>query len=217
MVIFGNTECCVREDWDSARGSARRKDADVVGRGDKRRARRLRARGTDRVEDFVAWVLTTFAAATVLLAVGIGQLGHNATLARANAEAAARTPARATLLEDVDGTLPGDGSRPRTALARWTAPDGHETRGRVIITTRRAIGDTVPVWVDRAGHLVPAPMTASSATVVGWTWGVAVVVGGWATLALLWTVVRAWTARRNGAAWAREWALVEPSWSGRVP
>jgi hypothetical protein len=189
----------------------------VVGRGDKRRARRLRARGTDRIEDFVAWVLTTCAAATVLLAVAIGQLGYDATQVRASAEAATRTPARAKLLEDVDGTLSGDSSRPRTALARWTAPDGRETQGRVIITTRHAIGDTVPVWMDRTGRLVPAPMTASSATVVGWTWAVAVVLGGWATLALLWTAVRAWTARRNAAGWAREWALVEPSWSGRVP
>jgi hypothetical protein len=29
--------------------------------------------------------------------------------------------------------------------------------------------------------------------------------------------VRAATARHNAAAWAREWALVEPTWSGRVP
>jgi len=187
----------------------------VVGGGDRRQARC--ARTTDRVEDFVAWALTTCAAATVLFAVAIGQLGHDATLARASAEAAARTPARAELLEDVDGALVADGSRPRTALARWTAPDGHETQGRVIVSTRHAVGDTVPVWLDRAGRLVPAPMTASSATVVGWTWGVAVVLGGWAALALVWTGVRAWTARRNAAAWAREWALVEPSWSGRVP
>jgi hypothetical protein len=189
----------------------------VLRRGDRRWARRLRARTTDRIEDFVAWVLTTCAAATLLLSVAIGQLGYDATLARASVEAAARTPARAELLEDMDGTVPGDGSRPRTALARWTAPDGHETQGRVIVSSRYAIGDTVPVWLDRTGRLVPAPMTASSAAVVGWTWGVAVVLGGWATLALVWTGVRAWTARRNAAAWAREWALVEPSWSGRVP
>jgi hypothetical protein len=36
-------------------------------------------------------------------------------------------------------------------------------------------------------------------------------------LVLLWTGVRALTAHRNAAAWAREWALVEPGWSGRVP
>ncbi|HEY0813347.1 MAG TPA: hypothetical protein VGE11_08680 [Pseudonocardia sp.] len=187
----------------------------MVGRGD--RARGLRARTTDRFEDVVAWALTTCAAATVLLAVAIGQFGSDATLARANAEAAARTPARAELLEDVDGVLVADGSPPRTAPARWTAPDGRVTQGRVIVSSPHASGDTVPIWLDRTGRLVPAPMQASSATVVGWTWGVAVVLGGWAMLALLWTGVRGWTARRNAAGWAREWALVEPSWSGRVP
>lgn len=189
----------------------------MVGRGDRRRIRQLRARGTDRVEDFVAWVLTTGAAATVLLAFAVGQLGYEATLARSSAESAARLPARAELLEDGGGTLLADGSRPRTALARWTAPDGRETEGRVIVTARHAIGDTVPVWLDRTGRIVAAPITAASASVVGWTWGVAVALASWAALALLWTGLRAWTARRNASAWAREWALVEPMWSGRVP
>lgn len=189
----------------------------AVGRGARRRARGLRARGTDRFEDLIAWMLTTCAGATVLLAAMIGQLGYDHTLARAETEAAARTPARAQLLEDVDGTLLADGSRPRTALARWTAPDGHQTQGRVVVATRHTVGDSVPVWVDHSGRIVAAPITGASAAVVGWTWGVAVVLAGWALLALVWTGVRAWTARSNAAAWAREWALVEPSWSGRVP
>jgi len=46
---------------------------------------------------------------------------------------------------------------------------------------------------------------------------VAITLGGWAVLALVWTTVRAATARRNATAWAREWAVVEPDWSGRVP
>ena len=189
----------------------------AVGRGARRRARGLRARGTDRFEDLIAWMLTTCAGATVLLAAMIGQLGYDHTLVRAETEAAARTPARAQLLEDVDGTVLADGSRPRTALARWTAPDGHQIQGSVVIATRHTAGDGVPVWLDHDGRIVGAPMTGASATVVGWTWGVAIVLAGWALLALLWTGVRAWTVRNNAAAWAREWAVVEPSWSGRVP
>jgi hypothetical protein len=177
----------------------------------------MRARGTDRLEDLVAWLLTACAAGVVVLGVVIGQLGFEHTLARSRDELATRSPARAELLEFVDGTSMADGGRPRTALARWTAPDGHETRGRVIVSTRRVIGDAVPIWLDRAGHLVPAPITAGSASIVGWTWGGAVALAGWAVLVLLWTGVRAWTAHHNTAAWAREWALVEPSWSGRVP
>jgi hypothetical protein len=181
------------------------------------RARSLRARGTDRFEDLVAWVLTSCAAGVVLLAMAVGQAGAAHTLDRSRAEAEARTPARAELLENVDGAVLADGSRSRNALARWTGPDGRLAQGRVAVTSQHAVGDTVSIWTDRTGRLVPAPTKPSAATAVGWTWGVAVTLGGWAVLALLWVAVRAATARRNAATWAREWAVVEPDWSGRVP
>jgi len=188
-----------------------------VRRGTRRTGRWPGARGTDRFEDLVAWVLTTCAAGVVLLAVAVGQLGAEHTLARARAEAAARTPALAELLENVDGALLADGSRSHTALARWIAPDGRAVQDRVIVTSKHSVGDTVPIWMDRAGRVAQVPTSAGTATAVGWTWGVAIALAGWAVLALLWTGVRAATARRNAATWAREWALVEPTWSGRVP
>ena len=187
------------------------------GRRQALRARSLRARGTDRFEDLVAWVLTSCAAGVVLLAVAVGQAGAAHTLDRSRAEAAARTPARAELLEDVDGAVLADGSRSRNALARWTGPDGRVAQGRVAVTSQHVVGDTVSIWTDRTGRVVAAPTKPSAASAVGWTWGVAVTLGGWAVLALLWIAVRAVTARRNAAAWAREWAVVEPNWSGRVP
>jgi hypothetical protein len=153
----------------------------------------------------------------VLLAIAVGQLGAEHTVDRARAEAAARTAARAELLEGVDGAVLADGTRTRTALARWTGPDGRLTQGRVIVTSQHSVGDTISIWVDRTGRLVPAPTKPSAATAVGWTWGVAVTLGGWAVLGLLWSAVRAATSRRNAASWAREWAVVEPDWSGRVP
>jgi len=187
------------------------------GRRQALRARSLRARGTDRFEDLIAWVLTSCAAGVVLLAMAVGQAGAAHTLERSRAEAAARTPARAELLEDVDGAVLADGSRSRNALARWTGPDGRVAQGRVVVTSQHVVGDTVSIWTDRTGRVVPAPTKSSAASAVGWTWGVAVTLGGWAVLALLWIAVRAVTARRNAAAWAREWAVVEPNWSGRVP
>jgi hypothetical protein len=208
----------------SGGGHERRRGRTVAVGGWRRRSGRrahgagsLRARGTDRFEDLVAWVLTTCAAGVVLLAVLVGQLGAEHTLDRARAEAAARTPARAELLEDVDDATPADTTRTRTALARWTAPDGRAVQGRVLVTSQHTVGDIVSVWVDRSGRLTQAPTKPGTATAVGWTWGVAVTLGGWAVLALLWAAVRAATARRNAAAWAREWAVVEPTWSGRVP
>jgi hypothetical protein len=187
------------------------------GRRQALRARSLRARSTDRFEDLVAWLLTSCAAGVVLLAVAVGQAGAAHTLDRSRAEAAARTPARAELLEDVDGAVLADGTRSRNALARWTGPDGRVAQGRVVVTSQHIVGDVVSIWTDRTGRVVPAPTKPSAASAVGWTWGVAVTLGGWAVLALVWTAVRAATARRNATAWAREWAVVEPSWSGRVP
>ncbi len=188
------------------------------GRRQARRAGRWpRSRRTDRIEDLVAWVLTACAAGVVLVAVAVGQIGVEHTLARARAEAATRIPTRAELLEDIDPAILADGSRSHTALARWTGPDGRVTQGRVIVGSKQFVGDTVPIWTDPTGRLAQAPTPAATATAVGWTWGVAIVLGGWAVLALLWTAVRAATARHNAAAWAREWALVEPTWSGRVP
>lgn len=189
----------------------------AVGPRGRRRSWGLRARGTDRLEDLVAWLLTSLAAGTVLLAVGIGQLGYDNTLQRASTESAARTPAGATLLEDADDALFADGSRPREALAQWTTRDGREVQGRVVVSTDHVAGDIVSVWLDRAGRVVAAPIDPTSASLVGWTWGLAVVLAGWAVLALLWTGVRAWTEHHNATTWAREWAMVEPTWSGRVP
>lgn len=183
----------------------------AVGGWQARRGRRLPNRGTDRVEDVVAWLLTTCAAGVVLIAIAVGHLGAEQTLARSRAEAAARSPALAELMEDVDGV------RSRTALARWTGPDGRLTQGQVVVNARHSVGDTVPIWTDRMGGLAQAPTPPATATTVAWTWGVAVVLAGWAVLALLWAGVRTLTARRNAAAWAREWAQVEPTWSGRVP
>ncbi len=187
------------------------------GRRQALRAGSLRARGTDRFEDLVAWVLLSCAAGVVLLAMAVGQAGAAHTLDRSRAEAAARTLARAELLEDVDGAVLADGTRSRNALARWTGPDGRVAQGRVVVTSQHIVGDVVSIWTDRTGRVVPASTKPSAASAVGWTWGVAVTLGGWAVLALVWTAVRAATARRNATAWAREWAVVEPSWSGRVP
>lgn len=196
----------------------------VVGGGQRRRsgrrahrARSPRARGTDRCEDLAAWVLTTCAAGVVLLAITVGHIGVEQTLARSRAETAARTPTVAELLADVDGATPTDGTRPRTAPARWAGPDGRVAQGRLLVTSQHTVGDNVSIWVDRAGRPTPAPTKSGTATAVGWTWGMAVLIGGWAVLALLWSAVRAATARRNAVAWAREWAVVEPTWSGRVP
>ena len=43
-----------------------------------------------------------------------------------------------------------------------------------------------------------------------------VVALSWAMLSLVWSTVRRLTAARNAAAWARQWARVEPRWRRSV-
>ena len=84
------------------------------------------------------------------------------------------------------------------------------------MTGRHAAGDTVPVWLDRTGRVVAGPPTPATLVAVGWIWGVLAALAGWAVLLLAWFGVQRATAVRNQAAWARDWARVEPGWSGRV-
>ena len=74
----------------------------------------------------------------------------------------------------------------------------------------------MPIWVDREGRHAPAPPTRVDAVVLGVVAAVGVVVVGCLALAGTWLGVRSWIRALNTAAWAREWALVEPEWSGRV-
>jgi hypothetical protein len=66
----------------------------------------------------------------------------------------------------------------------------------------------------RARDAVPEP-GAAGATFAAWAWGGAVALAGWAALGLAWLGLRALTSRRNARAWERDWARVEPRWSGR--
>ena len=41
--------------------------------------------------------------------------------------------------------------------ARWTAPDGHERAGSILVSTSLAAGRTVQLWVDTAGSPTGPP------------------------------------------------------------
>lgn len=168
-----------------------------------------RARVTDRVEDVAAWLLALLAVTVVCLAVSIGQLGHDRTLSQDRPED--RVLVDAVVL-DTAIAVPG----PSGSLVRWTSPTGTTVVGRVPPTARTP-GGHVPLWIDRrTGAPTRPPADPVSADVVGWTWGSAVVLGGWSLLTLAWFGLRTLTGRHNDRAWEQGWAHVEPAWSGRV-
>ena len=99
--------------------------------------------------------------------------------------------------------------------ARWTAPDGHERAGRILVSTGLATDRTVRLWVDAAGSPTGAPPSygapvASEALAAA----VATVVLG----IVVWSLAGAgrWMLdRRRLAAWEAAWAAVGPQWTWR--
>lgn len=186
------------------------------------RSRRARvpARPAERVYDLTVWVLITLAMFTAVLAVAAGVGAHDEVEQRARAEAAERRPVQAVLLADAEVFPAADGySEPRPVLveARWTAADGGPRTGAVLVYSHLRAGSVVPAWVDAAERVVPAPPRAGAPVTAAVLRGSLILIGGWAVLVAAGLLVRRWCEGRNLEEWAREWARVEPRWSGRHP
>ncbi|WP_443719785.1 Rv1733c family protein [Pseudonocardia terrae] len=182
-------------------------------------ADRIPRRATDRVESVVSWVLGVLVLVLVAVAVLTGLQLHTNGMEQARADAVDRVSVDATLLQPVDGAMGMDaasGTTQVTAPATWTAADGTPRTGAVPVLGSQPAGSTVPVWVDRSsGAIAPPPVDALQAGVTAVVGGVLVLLVGALVLLGVRALVRARCAARNHAAWAREWALYEPLWSGR--
>jgi hypothetical protein len=169
-------------------------------------------RRTDRVEDLVAWLLTCLGLLAVLGSVAVGHVAHDAALGRDGAPVAVR----AVLLEDappVPAVHQRGPTTPRRVPASWTAADGAVHVIEVVAPPGQRAGSAVVVWLDRAGRVAADPSErGAEAAAFGVSAGLTVVAVSWAVLALLWSGVCRMTAACNAAAWAREWASVEPRW-----
>ncbi|GAA4542076.1 Rv1733c family protein [Pseudonocardia xishanensis] len=183
------------------------------------RAARVRRRRTDRVEDAAAalLVLTTIVAALVIAVFSVSVYRGGAD--RAEREAADRTRVVAVATADAPvgtSSVRGGTSLPVTVPAAWTTSDGRAHAGDVRVTGRPKAGEEIPLWVDRNGAAVPAPETWGTAVGVALANAAVLLVAlgfavWWASRA-----VRAVMVRANAGAWEREWAAVEPRWSGRA-
>jgi hypothetical protein len=178
----------------------------------------LPVRRTDRTEDLVAWLLVSLGLLAALGAVLVGRAAHDAALGPERL--AGPTPVRAVLLADVPPP-PTAGQRMASPLPRvpvaWTAADGTEQTGELVVRTPLPAGAEVPAWLDREGRLTASPpQRGSEAVAFGVGAALTTAALAWALLVLAWSAACRVTAARNAAAWAREWARVEPQWSRRV-
>jgi hypothetical protein len=190
-----------------------------LARAERTLTRRIPRRGTDWLEDATAWVLASLGLLGAALAMIVGLQVHGSLLERAQLESSARTPVRAVVLQDSPVVPDADyqqNAPPVQVPVRWIDTDGTVRVDQATVDGLPRAGDTVQVWVDRQHHLVPRPTTADDATAAG------IVVAGitlFLSVALLlvaWCGVRHYAFTRNRARWEREWAEVEPRWSGRA-
>jgi hypothetical protein len=167
-----------------------------------------------------AWLppvaIAVFLALSPLLVGMAGAWAHAENAAAARAERSwHRVPA--VLLEPVPGPMMSDNganSWLAWAPARWIT-GGRAHVGPVPAPSGTRAGATVPVWLDRAGHVQAPPLPegqvryrAVLAALVGLTALAAVFAG-------LVLIVRWLLDRRRLAGWETAWLAVGPQWSRR--
>ncbi|MER6100269.1 hypothetical protein ABT154_31320 [Streptomyces sp. NPDC001728] len=179
-------------------------------------------RSTDLAEAWVAFVAAALLCVLVPLtgwAAGASANGSLQRAARTQQEQRVPTTARVVRAADRQATggrtaeAAGEDRLRRSVVARWTAPDGSTRTGTVSMARRRsAPGSTFPLWTDRSGQPVAAPMNADAARAH------AVVAGLTAALlaGLLVETVRRLAVRRlvltRYARLDRAWAATGPDW-----
>ena len=177
---------------------------------------RLPLRRTDRVEDAAAWLLAAIALFVLLLAIWGGAGVYADALDQSRHEHGQRTQVDAVLLEDPQrGYREADSQDVAWRSVQFVDTSGSEHVADVPLAAVQPAGDTVRLWVDRNDRVVPAPLTQTDAVVIGAMAGLGITALGVAVLASLWCGLRRLLDIRNSVAWDREWAQVEPVWSGR--
>jgi hypothetical protein len=97
--------------------------------------------------------------------------------------------------------------------AQWTAADGSQHSGAILVGVTAPAGAVVPIWTDRAGNIAEPPrgrdqttMRTSVAAIVAGA-GLALLLGG--VRLAVWSVLN----RRRMAGWDAEWTQVAPKWT----
>jgi hypothetical protein len=177
------------------------------------------ARSADRLEAAaVMLVVTVWLICAPVIAVA-GSLVWADVSGTAAREQHTRTATTALLTADAPDDVQSAyevASTERVPLpARWAAVDGTERTGTVTGSAGQRAGDRIRIWIDSTGAAVDPPLddTVAALVVLLVTASAWLFLGGALYLGLL--TLRWRLNRRRFAAWDRDWALIEPRWSGR--
>ena len=180
-------------------------------------------RRLDRVE----FMLRVALAGLLLAAVPLGLVAGGAAAARGRAIAAEQLAVRhqvtAHLVMDADSPRQApagpDGSlQLQQSLAVWTDPDGTLRQAVVPAPAGSHAGSSIRLWTDSAGRPVAAPLSTTDirtrTVAVGVTTALGIGLVGYVGYLLL---VRCALNSRRMRRWERDWAIIEPRWTRRVP
>ena len=187
------------------------------------RPERLQRRSIDTIEDLVTWTLITLALLTAVLAATVAARRYGEWMHRAEIETRERTQVQAVLLEPAPQLFAVDSQGravrllPAPVPVRYTAPDGTEQLAQAHVMGPHPAGVTVPMWLDRSGEVTSAPTRGIDAVRYAAAGGLGVLAIGAAVLVCSGAAFRSELQRITMARWEREWARVEPRWSGRTP
>jgi len=153
------------------------------------------------------------------LAATAGSLIGSDALQAAKDQAHQRTATTALLTADASPVTYTAGGVPilstAQVAAQWIAPNGSMQTGTVAAQAGALTGAKVPIWVDRSGAVVGAPISTTEALGVGLLVGL----GSWLALGCLLALTMQLTVvaldRGRRADWDRDWARVAPLWQGQ--
>ncbi len=157
-----------------------------------------------------------FLLAAPLVAWSAGGSAYRVSTGVERAERAQRLPTEAVLLADANSGTVGFAVVPQVPVAaRWTAADGTERVGAVVVSANASAGTVIPIWTDHAGDVVGPPREHDQTVMRASVAGAAAVLGLTALLAGVRLAVRRHLDRRRMAVWDAEWAWVAARWTGR--
>ena len=177
------------------------------------------ARRADRWQAGSTVLLITVWVLALPLAVALGFMVANDGVQAAETQAQDRTMVTATLLADARAASVSSRGMPDLTVtvvpAEWTTPDGQQRSGPIEVVPGLHAGDQVNAWIDPAGTPVNPPISAADAIVAG----AVIATGTWFALGLVLALVGQLIVmtldRGRLDGWEREWAAVEPVWTGR--
>ena len=97
--------------------------------------------------------------------------------------------------------------------ARWTAPDGHQRTGQIMVQDSTSKGEPVRIWVTDDGAMAPPPLQQQEIVRLAdlAAAGAVIVLAG--ALIAAWAVTHWALDRQRMAAWEAEWVTGEPRWN----